>query len=193
MKKVFILFLVMLGFTAIGQETEKKQALLIIDVQEFYFPGGKWELKNPEQAAKNASLLLAHFREKGWMVIHVRHNTEPGGNIHKIVEPLSDEEVITKDEVNSFKDTQLRELLFFHDISDLVLCGMQTHMCLEAATRAGADYNFTCTVIGDACATRDLTYGDRTVKAEDVHSSTLSTLKSYARVMDTEEYLKEGN
>jgi len=44
--------------------------------------------------------------------------------------------------------------------------------------------------VGDACATRDLTFGDHTVAAADVHSSTLATLdRTYARVMDTKTYL----
>jgi nicotinamidase-related amidase len=67
---------------------------------------------------------------------------------------------------------------------------MQTHMCLEAAARAAHDLGFEVTVIGDACATRDLRYGDRTVPAADVHASTLATLdRTYARVVDTETFL----
>ena len=37
-------------------------ALLIVDIQNFYFPGGKWVLVNPEQAALNAQNLLRKFR-----------------------------------------------------------------------------------------------------------------------------------
>jgi len=67
---------------------------------------------------------------------------------------------------------------------------MQTHMCLEAATRAAADLGFECVVIGDACATRDLEFGDHTVAAADVHASTLATLdRTYAKVVDTETFL----
>jgi len=74
-----------------------------------------------------------------------------------------------------------------------VLCGMQTHMCLEAATRAAADLGFECIVIGDACATKDLKFGDKVIKAEDVHYSTLATFRPYAKVMDTAEYLNSSN
>jgi len=71
-----------------------------------------------------------------------------------------------------------------------VICGMMTHMCVEAATRAGSDYGFECLVIGDACATRDLEFNGHKVSAEDVHISTLSTISgSYAKVMDVEEFL----
>jgi nicotinamidase-related amidase len=59
-------------------------------------------------------------------------------------------------------------------------------MCLEAAVRAGHDYGFECIVIDDACATRDLKFLDKTVKAEDVQASTLATITGggYGKVID---------
>ena len=68
---------------------------------------------------------------------------------------------------------------------------MQTHMCVEALTRAAADYGYKCTIIQDACATRTLKFNDKTVCAEDVHFSTLAALKSYAEIIDTESFLKK--
>jgi nicotinamidase-related amidase len=59
----------------------------------------------------------------------------------------------------------------------------------NAATRAASDYGFKCILIHDACATKDLKFGEKTIKAEDVHYSTLSTLKSYVQIKSTEEYL----
>jgi len=67
---------------------------------------------------------------------------------------------------------------------------MQTHMCVEAATRAGSEYGFECIVVQDACATKNLKYGDKEIKASDVHFSTLATLKSYAKIFDVQEFLK---
>jgi len=75
------------------------------------------------------------------------------------------------------------------DIKTLVICGMQTHMCVEAATRAGSDLGFKCILIHDACATRDLKFNDKIIKAEDVHYSTLSALKNYASVVSADEFL----
>lgn len=67
---------------------------------------------------------------------------------------------------------------------------MQTHMCLEGGTRAAHDLGYQCTVLEDACATRDLKFGDTTIAAKDVHLSTLATLKSHAKVTTVEEFLK---
>jgi nicotinamidase-related amidase len=166
-----------------------KKALLIIDIQDFYFPGGKSALVEPEKAAANAALLLQDFRKKNMPVIHVRHNAEPGGTINDIVKPLPDEKIVSKDAVNCFVGTDLLDYLKANNIDSLIICGMQTHMCVEAATRAASDYGFKCILIHDACATKDLRFGDKIIKAEDVHYSTLSTLVNYAKVMSTKEYL----
>jgi nicotinamidase-related amidase len=62
---------------------------------------------------------------------------------------------------------------------------MQTHLCLEAATRAASDFGFECIVIGDACATKDLKFGNKMVKAEDVQNCTLATIDNlYGKVLD---------
>jgi nicotinamidase-related amidase len=190
MKKYFILFVIVLvSFNAFSQNLDST-ALIIIDIQDFYFPGGASALSEPEKAADNAKILLNDFREKHGLVVHVRHNFEPGGNINERVNPVSDEKVFSKDEVNAFLNTGLNEYLRENHIKTLVLCGMQTHMCLEAATRAACDLGYSCIVVEDACATRDLKFGDVTVKAKEVHYSTLATLKSYAKVKTLEDFLK---
>ena len=186
MKKILIFSLLL--FTISADAQNKKRALLIVDIQNFYYPGGKAELYQPEKAGENAKLVLEHFREVGDLVVHIRHNFEPGGEIHAVVAPIKGEKVISKDQVNSFRDTDLQEYLQEHEITELVIVGMQTHMCVEAATRAAADLGYNTTVIEDACTTRDLKYGDNTVKAMDVHYSTLATLRSYAKVTSLKEF-----
>ena len=131
-------------------------------------------------------------REKNLMVIHVCHNTQPGGEIHKHVKPLETEKVISKNQANSFKDTDLLAYLREHEIKRLVICGMMTHMCMEAATRAAHDLDFECIVVQDAYATRSLKFQDREIPAQAVHCSTLASLSGYyARVVDGETFLKE--
>jgi len=190
MKKLSVFLLVFIAVSsAYSQSMNNKTTLVLIDIQDFYFSGGDVALVEPEAAANNAALVLDEFRKNGLGVVHVRHEYEPGGNINAAVAPNPGEKVISKSEVNAFLNTDLLEYLKKRDIENLVLCGMQTHMCLEAATRAAHDFGFECTVISDACATRDLTYGDQLVKAKDVHASTLATLKSYAKILTTEEFL----
>jgi nicotinamidase-related amidase len=172
------------------EQEQSDTALLLIDIQNFYFPGGMLPLENPEEASLKARKILDKFREKGLLVVHIRHNAQAGAEIHENVSPIEGEKVISKNFANAFKDTDLLEHLKSHKIKNLVIVGMMTHMCVEAATRAARDYDFNCIVIADACATRDLKYGDTVVKAKDVHFSTLSTLGGgYAKIMTTQEYL----
>jgi len=177
-------------FSLISIAQNGKTALLLIDIQNFYFPGGKSELIEPVKAAENAAKILAEFRKEGMPVIHVRHNSEPGGEIYKLVEPLPGEKIISKSAVNSFVGTDLLDYLKAENIRTLVICGMQTHMCVEAATRAASDLGFSCILIKDACATKDLKFDDKVIKAEDVHYSTLSTLRNYATIESTAQFLE---
>lgn len=191
MKRItgFVLALLVFQYSANSRQKADdniKTALLIVDIQNFYFPGDGPGLVNAEQASLNAKEILEIFREKNQLVVHVRHKSDKGFEIHKNVEPAANEKVITKEEVNSFQNTDLLEYLKNNNINRLVIIGMQTQMCVEAAIRAGHDFGFECIVIHDACATRDLKFNGKIVKAEDVQTSTLATITDggYGKVID---------
>jgi len=167
-----------------------KTALLIVDIQNFYFPGDdKPGLVNAEGASLKAKELLQIFRDKNQLVVHVRHKSNNRGEIHKNVEPVSNEKIITKEEVNCFLKTDLLVYLRSNNINRLIIIGMQTQMCLEAAVRAGHDFGFECIVVQDACATRDVKFGEKTVKADDVQTCILATITDggYGKVVDLDE------
>ena len=171
------------------------QALLIIDIQNFNFEGGSMPLTGPVEAATQARRVLHRFRERHLAVIHVRHVPASGPvtdqyAIRPEVAPIAGEKVVEKRYANSFRDTPLLELLRGLGINRLVIAGMQTQMCVEAAARAAADLGFEVTVVADACATRPLEYGGVKVPADQVHASTLAALKgTYAKIVTTDELL----
>jgi nicotinamidase-related amidase len=198
MKKfaTLVLTFLLFQFSANSQNTDNiKTALLIVDIQNFYFPGDGPGLVNAEQAGLNAKEVLSLFRDKNQLVVHIRHKAEKGFEIHKNVEPLANEKVITKEEVNSFLKTDLLEYLKTNHITRLVIIGMQTQMCVEGAVRAGYDYGFECVVIQDACATRDVNFADRTVKAADVQTSILATITDggYGKVIDLKTFKENAD
>ena len=175
-------------------------ALIIIDVQKDYFPGGKYPLVNPEAAAKKCYQLLQCFREHGGHHVHIQHiSTKPnatffisgdrGTDIHDLAAHFEGEPIVYKHQPNSFLNTNLLELLKSWDVQRVVISGMMTHMCVDATARAASDLGFDVIVAEDACATRDLTYGDTTIPAEHVHKAFLAALKSYGKVMKSEEIL----
>jgi nicotinamidase-related amidase len=174
-------------------------ALLIIDIQNDYFPGGAMELEGSTEAGARAGKLLHAFRGKGLPVIHVQHiSTRPGASffvpgtpgvdIHPSVAPLDGETVIRKSYPNSFRDTPLLQHLRDKDISRLVVAGMMTQMCIDTTVRAAADLGFACTLAYDACATRDLSFGGATVPAASVQTAFLAALNGlFARLQSVDE------
>jgi nicotinamidase-related amidase len=189
---IFIFSFLLLSMTSMAQEKTNpvRTALLIVDIQNFYFPGEGPGLVHADEASLAAKEVLQIFRDQNQLVVHVRHQSKKGFEIHRNVAPLPNEKVITKQEVNSFYKTDLLEYLRSKDVSHLVIIGMQTHMCLEAAVRAAHDYGFECMVVQDACATKEMKFGEKTVKAEDVHTTVLATLTvgGYAKVIDLSEF-----
>jgi nicotinamidase-related amidase len=193
---VLILLLSAFSPYADGQEAgeptfpKSQTAYLLIDIQMFYFQGGQMPLVNPEGASKKAKELLEVFRSREMPVIHVRHQVSKNGDIHPLVEPGQGEKVFTKTQANAFAGTRLLEHLKQQQITHLVIAGMMTHMCVEAAARAAHDLGFSVTVAADACATRDLVYKNNTVSALDVHTSTLASIKgNYGQVMPVKQLI----
>ncbi|RXK86893.1 cysteine hydrolase family protein [Filimonas effusa] len=177
-------------------------ALLVIDIQNDYFANGAAPLINPDKAAANAARILEYSRKQQQLCIHIQHIANrpgatffvpgtAGAEIHQAVMPLAGEKLFTKHYPNSFRETGLLQYLHSQQITDLVICGMMTHMCIDATTRAAKDYGFNCTVIGDACATKDLDINETAVKAGDVQTAFLAALNYfYASVINTNDYLK---
>ncbi|MFH1121287.1 MAG: isochorismatase family protein [Bacteroidota bacterium] len=190
MNRLFVILIVLMSAFFFGQAEPEKNVLLLSDIQDAYFAGGYSELVEPIPAIENATRIPDDFRHKRQRIIHIKHGESPQSNIHETVKVSPGEIVFMDQDVNSYLNSGLLEYLRDNQVKRLDLCGMQTHMCLKAATRAASDYGADCNVIADACATKDLKFGDNVIKAGDVHYSTLATFRPYAKVMDTVDYLK---
>jgi nicotinamidase-related amidase len=182
-----------------------KKALLLIDIQNDYFPFGKMELVDMEKAGKNAQHVLELFRHKNLPIFHVQHlaNREgstffqpgtEGAEIHAWVEPKAGEPVVQKHFPNAFRETSLLEQLQNLNVDELVICGAMTHMCIDTTVRAAFDLGFSCLLLSDCCATRDLEFSGVTVGAAQIQASFMAALASvFARVIETnglDDYLK---
>ena len=180
-----------------------KSALLIIDIQNDYFPGGKMELEGSPEASLAAQRVLAHFREKELPLIHIQHiSPRPGATffvpgtqgveIHENVKPLKGEIVLQKNYPNAFRETTLLEHLRRNEIDRLVVCGMMTHMCVDSTVRAAFDHEFQCLVLSDACATRSLFYGGVKVSAQQVGAAFIAALGSmFAKIVLVDDFLSQ--
>ena len=176
-----------------------ERALVIIDIQNDYFPGGKMELEGSEAAAANAARALEGFRREQLPIVHVRHlSVRPGSTffipgtagaeIHERVRPREAERVVEKNFPNSFRATDLDRVLKDAGAKELVVAGMMTHMCVDASVRQAADLGYKITLLGDACATRAQSFGGESVPARQVHAAFLAALNGfYAKVIRTDE------
>ncbi|MBP1126363.1 MULTISPECIES: cysteine hydrolase family protein [Pseudomonas] len=179
-----------------------KQALILIDIQNDYFPQGKWPLVDVDAAADKAAQVLQAFRQAGDAVIHVRHEFtaedapfftpgSEGAQLHPKALNEGSEPVVLKHFVNAFRETDLRALLERRSITDVVVVGSMSHMCIDAGVRAAADLGYKVTVIHDACATRDLEFNGKVIPAAQVHDAYMAALAfGYASVVSADEYLK---
>ena len=178
----------------------KIQGLILVDIQNDYFSGGSMELVGMEEAATQASATLGQFRERQLPVFHVQHfSVRPGSTffvpdtegveINSSVSPWENEDVTPKNYPNSFRDTDLLKKIQGAGVTDLVIVGAMSHMCIDATTRAAFDYGFGCTVISDACATRDLEFAGKHIPASAVQGSFMAALSApYASVLTGAEF-----
>jgi nicotinamidase-related amidase len=182
----------------------KQRGLIVIDLQNEYLPTGKLPLSNIGAAAANAATVIADARARRIPVFHVAHefanNEKPlfvpgsdGARIQPAVAPVDGEAVVVKHHVNAFRETKLKQLLDASGVEEVVIVGAMSHMCVDAGVRAAADMGYPVTVLHDACATLDLSFGDVTVPAAHVHAAMMAAFSfGYATVKSTDEYLTAG-
>lgn len=178
-------------------------ALVLIDLQNDYFPGGSMELVGAEAAVAQAASLLKAFRARALPIFHIQHISKrpgatfflpgtKGAEIHAAVRPSAGEATVTKHFPSGFRETNLLENLRGAGASKLVLAGMMTHMCVDTTVRAAADLGFECQLAHDGCATRSLQFAGQPVDAAQVQLAYLAALNgAFARV-DSAQALAAG-
>jgi len=181
-----------------------KTALIVVDVQNDYFPGGKMELHNINQVSSVISDVIKNFRDSNLPVIHVQHiflnddapffvaNTN-GVEIHPSAKPQHNETLIIKHTPNSFNKTNLDETLKGLGIEEVVVIGAMTHICIDSTVRAASDLGYQVKVISDATATRDLSIDGVTVPAPMVQAAYLAGVNGvFAEVLSLSQLIGRG-
>jgi nicotinamidase-related amidase len=177
----------------------KNSCLILIDVQNEYIDG-VLPLPGAAKSIANCKKVLDRARASKIPVVHVKHHGRPGGPVFNpesekseiVAElaPATGEAVIVKSMPNSFVRTDLEATLRALDCEELIIAGFMTHMCVSSTTRAAVDLGFTCSVISDATATRDLPdpTGTGNIDAETVHRAALAALQDrFCNVVETEQ------
>lgn len=160
-------------------------ALVMIDFQNTYREG-VMRLTDVEPAVAEAKALLARARDAGIPIFHIRHDAGVGspydlrapiGQISDEVAPQGDEAVITKNFPSSFVGTDLEARLKQAGVTDLILAGFMTHMCVNSTARSAFNLGFKPTVVASTTATRDLPAPDGSVvPAAQLQAASLAAL-----------------
>ncbi|MBD0742574.1 cysteine hydrolase family protein [Streptomyces sp. CBMA152] len=154
-------------------EITQNAALVVVDVQKGFDESEFWGPRNNPAADENIASLIASWQDTGRPVVFVRHDSvEPGsplrpgyeGNAFKeYVEERrgkgsAPELLVTKSVNSAFYGTpDLGDWLKAAGITQVVLTGIQTNMCVETTARMGGNLGYDVLVALDATHTFDLT------------------------------------
>lgn len=160
-------------------------AVVMIDAQMEYVTG-RLPLTGVNPALNAGAQLLAAARAENRPIVHIQHRGKGDGlfgpesgffAIAPQAAPQAGEAIIEKVVPNAFADGALDACLKERAVSNIVVAGFMTHLCVSTTARAALDLGYGCTVLGPACATRDLPDGSGgVVKAEDIHRIELAAL-----------------
>ena len=179
----------------------KKEALLVIDVQQGLDNPALGHRNNP-QAESNIALLLACWPKQKSPVIHVQHcSTEPAsllrpelpGNAIKLEAlPLANEKLFTKTVNSAFINTGLDEYLLQQGIKSLIVVGLTTDHCVSTSVRMAENLGYDVTLVSDATATFERRgFNGVFYSADEIHNISLVSLQGeFCRVSSTNELLE---
>jgi len=168
--------------------THPKTALLVVDIQNDYFKGGKLPLADATKAEQEALKVVRTFRQEGWPVINIQHEgTAPGlfapdtkgQEIRPDMKPKAGEPVFTKHHVNCFIDTPLAGYLQEHHIKRLVVVGMQTNVCVQGAVEGAKEHGVETIVLSDATAATNLDKRRETLPMLEKDGAAVMTVKAF--------------
>ncbi len=177
------------------------KALVLIDIQNFYFEKGSMTLSNPKEAVKCTKKLLEECRKKKISIIHIKHNmaylsgyrlsNKILNQIHEDVCPIEGEYVVEKQMPNSFLGTDLKKILDSEGIKQIIVTGMMSNICVASTVMAAKDLGYEVIVAEDACTTKDFCFGEEIIEGHIVHKVCMSSLKGiYASIISTHEVIR---
>ena len=186
----------------------KKMAIVTIDIQLDYFPGGRFPLFKARSALRNSTRVLAAGRSLGLPIYHVKHEGlnpkgsflvagSPGVELHPDlgIPTGGGEKVIVKHEPDSFQGTELEEALRSAGVERVVWMGMMSWMCVDTTVRSAFARGFEGILVEDACAAGPLRHGLLPVFPWTSHRAFMAALGArFARLVrarDAEVFLSE--
>lgn len=173
-----------------------KQALLVIDLQNDYFPGGAFPLWNAETVLDNTVRAIQSAHARGIPTILVRHIADAkqglapffnpgtaGAEIHPgILDSAPGAPVIDKHFADGFEKTNLEETLAGMGAEELLVCGMMTQNCVTHTAISRASEKYKVVILADCCTT----------VSEILHKIALNAVSTRLEIKNSDEVLNPG-
>jgi nicotinamidase-related amidase len=139
----------------------EQSALLVVDVQDSFKVGSRWERRSNPQFEGNLDRLIRAYREAGLPVVFILHNDpdpgfrpgDPEVRLMGFLERREDDPLLVKNTRNSFTSTNLREILDARGVRRVVVTGISTEQCCETTTRVAADLGYDVDFVTEATMT----------------------------------------
>ncbi len=146
-----------------------KTAILLIDLQNDYFPGGKFPLWNTEDTLSNILALIEKAKERGDLIVHVQHIANPAQGISpffnkdtdgaeiraEIMAAAPNAPIVVKEFADSFEQTNLEQLLTENSVTSLLICGMMTQNCVTHTAISKAAEKYDTAILTDCSTSTD--------------------------------------
>jgi nicotinamidase-related amidase len=180
-----------------------ESALLVIDVQDSFKVGARWQRRSNPQFEDNVAALIASYRAAGLPIFFILHTdgdegfarTSPHFKLMDFIAPQPDEPVIVKDTRNCFTSTNLQSMLLHQGIRRLAITGIQMEQCCETTARVAADLGYAVDFVLDGTLTFPIPSNDGSGKelgAEAIQERTVYVLRDrFARIVSTEQLRAE--
>lgn len=144
---------------------QEKTALVVIDLQNDYFPGGLFPLWQAEETLDAVLAAMGRASARGIPVVLVQHVPEAGGApffnpgtpgvaIHpRVLAAAPGAPVVVKSHADGFVDTDLEAVLTGLGAKHLLICGMMTQNCVTHTAISRAADKYRVSILGDCCTT----------------------------------------
>lgn len=127
-----------------------QSALLVIDAQDSFKVGARWQRRSNLDFEKNVGRLVDAYRAAGLPIFYVLHTdpdpgfetTSPHFKLMDFLSPRAGEPVLVKNTRNVFTSTNLQTLLLEKGVRRVVITGIQTEQCCETSARVAADLGY---------------------------------------------------
>lgn len=144
-----------------SQVPVSESALLVIDAQDSFKVGPRWEQRSNRDFERNVDALIRLYRDAGLPVIFVIHTDEdehfspdsPHFKLMDFIQRRNGEPLIIKNTRNCFTSTALGPMLLERGVRRLTIAGIQTEQCCETTTRVAADLGYAVDFVTEATMT----------------------------------------